>query len=465
MAFQNSDKVETGSLSLFAITWPLFLELAMHSVTLSLNLFLVGQINVDLVAALTVGNQVFTLCMIVFNFTGIGTTVVIARSLGARRFDDIPKVFHMGMAINIIMGLLITTFIFLFNESIMSVMNMPEALLADGHAYFLVISLALLPEAINFVFISILRAYGFTKNAMYVSVAVNMVTFVGNILLLFGFWGIPQYGVAGVAFSTFVGRIFGLICLFLVVKYKTNITVHLKQLFVWYKNLLVKMMGVGLPGAGEHMAWHLQFMLLTSFVALFGKIPLATHGLYFQICLFIMLFAESIAMGTEIIIAHHVGAFKLKSAYQQLMRSLTVGFIITTLVALSNAFIFGKPLLSLFTDSKEVMIMATPLFLLSIIMEPGRIFNIIIINSLRATGDAQFPLIMALVSMWGISVPLAYFLGVYLEMGLIGVWIAMCTDEWVRGISMFIRWRTRIWERKVIQSKKQELSFKFNSVK
>lgn len=49
--------------------------------------------------------------------------------------------------------------------------------------------------------------------------------------------------------------------------------------------------------------------------------------------------------------------------------------------------------------------------------------------------------------MWGLSVPLAYFLGVHLNLGLVGVWCALALDEWIRGIIMLRRWKTRKWEK------------------
>jgi putative MATE family efflux protein len=447
-----------NKISLFSLTWPIFIELAMHCITLSLNLFLVGQVSVNLVAALTVGNQVFELCMILFNFIGIGTTVVISQLLGARNYSQLSTVIHMGLCVNFVIGFIISIIIILFDKSIMHIMNMPIAILNDGHRYLLIITLALIPEALNFVLISILRAFGYTKHAMVVSMIINVITFVGNILLLFGLYGIPKFGVAGVACATVVGRIIGTILLLYIVITKTHIKIYIRNLFSFSYPLLKRMLHIGLPGAGENLSWHMQFMVVTSFIAYFGEIPLATHGLYFQICIFIMLFAQSLAMSTEIIVAHHVGAFKLRYAYSQLLRSLKIGFVITLIIALGNAFVFGKPLLSLFTDSNEVLVMATNLFYLSIIMEPGRIFNIIVINSLRATGDAQFPMWMAIISMWGISIPVGYFLGVYMNYGLIGIWIGMACDEWFRGISMYIRWHTRIWEKKIVQLKKEELT-------
>ncbi len=73
-----------------------------------------------------------------------------------------------------------------------------------------------------------------------------------------------------------------------------------------------------------------------------------------------------------------------------------------------------------------------------------------VINALRATGDARFPLYMALVSMWGIAIPLAWFLGLHLGWGLIGIWLAFAADEWTRGLSMYWRWKSRRWEKKVL---------------
>lgn len=119
--------------------------------------------------------------------------------------------------------------------------------------------------------------------------------------------------------------------------------------------------------------------------------------------------------------------------------------LITACIAVTIPMFSGEMAIKMFTDSKAVLAMATPLFMLSVFMEPGRILNIIIINSLRAVGDTKFPVIMAVISMWCISVPLGCFLALYMDLGLLGVWIGFCTDEWLRGISMFIRWRSKAW--------------------
>ncbi len=66
----------------------------------------------------------------------------------------------------------------------------------------------------------------------------------------------------------------------------------------------------------------------------------------------------------------------------------------------------------------------------------------------RAAGDVTFPVYMGILSMWGVSVTISYFFGIVLGFGLAGIWISFIVDEWLRGLLMLGRWRSRIWEKK-----------------
>jgi Na+-driven multidrug efflux pump len=110
------------------------------------------------------------------------------------------------------------------------------------------------------------------------------------------------------------------------------------------------------------------------------------------------------------------------------------------------AAIFSHQLLSIFTDNKHIIQTGSILLICTILLEPGRAFNLIVISSLRAAGDVRFPVMMGIISMWGISIPIAFVLGIHFHLGLIGVWIGFIADEWLRGLFMLWRWRSRKWE-------------------
>ena len=435
--------------SLFQITWPLFIDLALHFLTAALNTFMVSHVSYQAVAALSVGNQIFDVSITLFNFVGIGSSVVITQYLGAGQRDIARKVVQQAVGFNALIGLVVALGVLFGGMPILQLMNMPAHLQTMGLTYLQIIALCLLPEAIALCMAASLRAYGYTREAMYVTVIVNIVTLVGNALLLYGWFGLPKMSVAGVACSTVIGRLVGVVLLIWLIRQRLGLQLRWRACCQFSSDILSKIMKIGLPAAGENLSWMLQMMVITSFVALLGDKMLATQSYFFQISLFVMLFGIAIGLGTEIMIGHLMGAGELDQAYHRLMRSLKIGLVVTV-ISVAIVVFAGPHLMGVFTSDRVILATAGHLFLLSLILEPGRTFNIIVISSLRATGDARFPFRMALVSMWGIAIPVAYLCGIHWGWGLVGIWCGFVMDEWVRGLTMFWRWRSRRWEKKVL---------------
>ncbi|MCS0542798.1 MATE family efflux transporter, partial [Aeromonas veronii] len=151
--------------------------------------------------------------------------------------------------------------------------------------------------------------------------------------------------------------------------------------------------------------------------------------------------------GTQILVGQMIGARQINDAYQRALKSLKLAILISAAMAIIFS-IFKEPLLSIFTNNQDIIKTGGVLILLTIILEPGRAFNLVLINALRAAGDVKLPVYMGILSMWGICVPIAYVLGVHFDLGLIGIWISFIVDEWLRGIVMLWRWRSRAWEKK-----------------
>ena len=433
--------------SLLSLTWPIFIDLSLHFATLIINTIMVGMVSVKAVAELTIGNQVFDLALILFNFFNIGVCVVCAQALGANNKRLARRLIHVGLGVNLIIGTIVSIAIFMASGFIVDIMQVPEEIKESSHNYLQILSLSFLPLSICLVGSAILRAHNCTRDAMYVSMLVNIITVIGNTLFLFGYLGVPVMGVEGVAISTVLSRTVGCLVFIPLIIARTNTRIIPRFMFVFRRKIISSILSIGLPGAGENLSWHTQYMFMTGVIASMGAMALATQGVYFQIVQVLMLFSISIGMGTELLVAHYTGAMKLDLANKQLIKSVKIGEVVTFLLTFSMPLGTGAFLVSCFTDNAEVLAIASGLFIITVFQEPGRILNIIIINSLRATGDTTFPVIMAVISMWGISVPLGCFLGLYLEWGLVGVWIGFAADEWVRGIAMLLRWKSLAWQK------------------
>jgi Na+-driven multidrug efflux pump len=266
----------------------------------------------------------------------------------------------------------------------------------------------------------------------------------GNCITLFGLFGCPRMGVLGVALSGVFSRCVSTVALLVLLDHHTKLRMRAVSFVEISWKKVRRILHIGLPAAGEQMCYWTAFMLTTTFIARMGSEKLEIQSYTLQIQRFATLFSFSIGMATEILIGHLVGAGLFEDAYKRLLGSVKMALVIVACVMVAVASV-SPFLLGCFTKNAAIVAGGTLLLRMAIILEPGRVFNVVIISSLRATGDVGFPIKMAVLSMWFVWIPLAWILGVKLGFGLVGIWIAMITDEWTRGLLMYWRWKKRRW--------------------
>ena len=158
----------------------------------------------------------------------------------------------------------------------------------------------------------------------------------------------------------------------------------------------------------------------------------------------VILFSLSLGLGTEIVVGRLIGAGDFEGAYRQLLGSLKLCLMLTA-GGMAVIALVAPRLIDLFSHDPEIVAGGALLLRIAFILEIGRVFNIVVINSLRATGDARFPVQIGAVCMWLLWVPNSWLLGLHVGWGLVGIWIAMTCDEWLRGVIMYRRWKNRKW--------------------
>ncbi|TDU16585.1 MATE family efflux transporter [Bacillus sp. BK450] len=430
--------------SLFALTWPIFIEISLYMLMGSADTLMLSQYSDNSVAAVGVSNQLLNLLIVMFSFITTGTTIVIAQLLGADRKQEATQVAYVSLGTNFLISFIISLLMFVLAVPILHMMGLSSELMPDAAVFLQFVGLLSFIQALIMTYSAILKSYGYTRDTMYVTIGMNLLNVAGNYLVIFGPFGFPVLGVMGVAFSTSLARLIGLMAMILIVRRRIGLRFSLKSMFHIQRTHLKKLLKIGIPSAGEQLSYNGSQMIITLFITFMGTQALAAKVYTQNLMMFIMLFGAAISQGTQILIGRHIGAKEFDAAYRRCMKSLywaiAISLLSSTALSLSSTH-----LLTFFTSNHEIIQIAATLLLLTIILEPGRSFNMVIINSLRAAGDAKFPVYMAMISMWGIGLPIAYLLGIQFEMGLIGVWISFIVDEWIRGIFMYRRWRSRVW--------------------
>ncbi|WP_093073761.1 MATE family efflux transporter [Salisediminibacterium halotolerans] len=444
MSSANSTK--TSKMTLFALTWPIFIEIMLHMIMGNADTLMLSQYDDDAVAAVGVSNQIMSVIIVMFGFVATGTTILISQHLGADQRDKAGGFAVVSIAANICSGLMLSLVLFFFGPQILHAMNLPAELMDTALIYLRIVGGFAFVQALIMTLGAIIKSHGFTKDAMYVTLGMNFLNVIGNAVLIFGFFGAPELGATGVAISTAGSRIIGTVILFIVLYRRVQGDLPWSMLIHKFpKEELKDLFRIGIPTAGEHLSYTSSQMVITFFIASMGTVELTARVYVMNITMFAFLFAVAIGQGTQIMVGHLIGENRQREAYRRCLRSLKIGLAVSTSAAVLFA-VFRLEILSIFSENPEIIELGSILLLLTIVLEPGRAFNLIVINSLRAAGDVRFPVYIGILSMWGVAVSVSYTAGIWLGLGLVGVWLAMILDEWLRGLLMLWRWQSKKWE-------------------
>lgn len=436
---------QTKKLTLFALTWPIFIELLLHMLMGNADTFMLSQYSDEAVAAVGVSNQLTTMINIMFNFVAAGTTVVVSRYIGAGKLDQAHRAAGTSIVMNMVIGLTLSVVLVLISEQALRIIGIEESLMGYAKEYLVITGSFMFVQAILLTVSAVLKSHGFTRNTMYITMGMNVVNVFGNYVAIFGPFGLPVLGVTGVAITTVISRLFGLSVMVWLLYRKVRLP-FTREIFRPVKNHAFSLLKIGVPAAGENLSYNLMNITMTTFIAMIGTTALVTRIYSMNLMQFIMLLSIAVSQGTQIMVARMIGAGQIDAAYRRGLNSLYIGMTSSFLMALLFRFFAGEPLLGIFTDDRDVIALGLSLLTISILLEPGRAFNLILIASLRAVGDVRFPVYMAIFSMWGICIPLGYLLGIHFGYGLVGIFIGFLVDEWVRGLCMLWRWRRRKWQ-------------------
>ncbi|WP_027340506.1 MATE family efflux transporter [Halonatronum saccharophilum] len=444
--------------NLYQLAGPIFIEILLFMLLGVADIFMLSQFDDRAAGAVGASNQVIGNFNIVFAIISAGTAVLVAQAVGAQMKKEVEKVSAVSLVMNLIVGIIISIFMVFYGEWILIQMGVTPDLMNYAADYIKIVGGALFFQAILNTLTAIIRSHGYTKETMVITVIMNIVNIIGDAVFIFGLFGAPVLGVRGVAIATTFSRICATIAaaVFLVKKL-VPITMfsHLgKKSFI----ILKKLFKVGFPAAMENMSYNLSQTVLMSIILInLGENAYITRTYVMTIIWFAMLFSIAIGQANQIMIGQLVGANEIDEAHDVGLKNFKIGMVFSIIGGIF-LILFGRVFMNFYTDNPEIIALGVATLMVDAFLEPGRNFNIVIINGLRGAGDVIFPVVMAIFSMWGVGVLGGYFFGVVLGYGLPGIWLGLLLDEWLRGICMYYRWKGRKWTEKSMVGEKNPVS-------
>ncbi|WP_099611267.1 MATE family efflux transporter [Vibrio fujianensis] len=430
-------------MSIVTLAWPILVEILLRTALGTSDVFMLSGYSDKAVSAVGVITQLTFFLIIISTVVSSGTGILIAQYNGAGRDQDSSHVGVASIALSSMIGVILSVLAVLGAMHLLPYYGLEAQVEQYAQEYLLISGALTFNVTIGIVFTTILRSHGYSRSPMTVNLISGVLNVMGNYIALYQPFGLPVYGVQGVAIATVVSQVIGTTILG-VLLWRSAIDLPMRSLAQVPNAVYKRILKIGGMNAGEVLSYNMAQITIVYFVVQMGTSSLAAFTYAQNIARFSFAFALAIGQATQIQTGYYIGKGWVESILKRVQLYFLVGFT-TSVTAASLIYFFRDSILTLFTQNPEVLRLTGALVMGSILLEAGRVFNLIFISALKGAGDIQFPVQMGILSMWGLGVVFSYLLGIHWGYGVFGAWMAIALDEWVRGIIMGIRWRSAVW--------------------
>jgi putative MATE family efflux protein len=428
--------------------YSLFIKIAIPSSigTIFQNLYSIvdsifaGQMISD--SALAAIGQIFPIYFVIIALgvgLSIGTTSLIANSIGENNLENSGKVFSQSFILSIIASIIITIMGIYFSPSIISSINNDQETLELSIKY---INIIFFGSVFIFILMSInssLSAQGDTKSyrnvlifSFFLNILLNPILITGKI---YSFQIISPMGIEGIAYATIISQFVGIFYLFIKLS-KTQIYKYVHVTIIPHFNIIGNILSQGIPASIGMMMIAVGSYILIYFVGIFGVEAIAGYtsaGRYEQL-FFLPLLGLSTA--TVSIVGQNYGAKQYKRVIETYKKGIKIGVMVLSLLGLI-IFLTADIAMNLFTDNANVKQYGSDYLKISALMFPA--FPFFFIGNATFQGLKRAIIVMYMAIMRFVLMPLILVSIILYQIGenYNLIFFSLAAMHWIIGLSYY----------------------------
>lgn len=409
-----------------------------------ITVIMISYAGEEAMSGIALVDMINFLVIFVLSAIATGGAVVVSQYIGNKEKDSSCMAANQLVLVTVIISAIVMVLVMLFNSSLLRLLfGRVEKQVMEAAITFFVIS------GFSYPFLGMYTSTAALFRSMekahittIVAIAMNAISVFSSAIAIY----VLNAGVAGVAVAILLSRIFAAVTMLILALNKNNpVHLNIKDLLNFDWEMIQRILRIAIPNGVENGLFHLGRLLLSSIIALFGTSQIAANGVATSFAIFAISFASAINLAIVTVVGQCVGANDFDQATFYIKKLIKVAYIGT--IPLNILMILVLPwLLGFYTLSYETHNLT---YILIVIHNTMAIFiwpiSFTLPSALRAAGDARFPMMTSILSMLIFRITFGYILGVILGMGVVGVWLAMCIDWFVRSLVFTNRFYSNKW--------------------
>jgi len=431
--------------SLMRMIVPLFFEQLLTMMVGIADTFMISYAGDAAVSGVSLVNMFVTIFIYLFTALAAGGAVVVSQYIGSGNRENADCSAGQLLTSAVIISAVLTGMTLVWDRPLLQFLfHKVEPDVMDACVVYLRITVLSFPAlAVYNAGAALSRSCGRTDLTMKVSIVANIINVAGNAIGIF----LLHAGVAGVAYPTLIARFFSAVVMTVVCFDPAQaVSYQWKNILAWRLAMIRRILKIAVPNGVENGLFQLVKVALSSITALFGTAQIAANGIAQSFWSLAAMIGVTMGPVFITVVGQCMGSGDTEAAeyyFRKLYRTTLIGSIIWNVLifAVTPLVMLAYPLSDEIIHLVIVLVFIHNLFNAAAFPASGALPN-----GLRAAGDVRYTMYVAIVSTIAIRFILSVILGIWMDLGVIGVAIAMCCDWLVRAVLFLRRFRSRKWK-------------------
>ena len=405
---------------LWRFTIPMFISVIFQQLYNIADSVIAGKFaGEDALAAVGASYPITMIFMAIAVGSNVGCAVVISQLFGAKEYGKMKTAVYTTLLSSFVLAVVLTVGGLLGTQSLMRMIRTPDNIFSDGALYLRIYVGGLIFLFLYNVATGIFTALGDSKTPLYFLIGSSL----GNIALDTWFVAGFHWGVAGVAWATFLAQ--GIACILalltLIRRLRQVGTKEAFALFSW--SMLKKISLIAVPSILQQSFVSVGNIFIQSLVNSFGSSVIAGYSAAIKLNTFSVTCFTTLGNGVSSFSAQNLGAGKVDRARKGLQAGVKMG-LLTAVPFFIAFFIFGQNMIQLFmSGDASAVAMNTGISFLKIVAPFYFVISVkLVIDGMLRGAGAMVSFMAATFADLILRVILSNILASYFE--VTGIWMS-----------------------------------------
>ena len=431
--------------ALKAMILPLVIEQVLQMVVGLADTMMVSHAGEAVVAGVGLDTMIYTIFIYLFTAAATGGSVIVAQYIGGRNKTSADQAAAVTFRISAVLSLISMALMLVFGNVVLRLLypKVEPAVMDACRIYLRIVTLSFPANAIYNAGAALYRSMGKTRTTMIVSVLMNLINVIGNAIGVF----VLRAGAAGVAWPTTISWYFAAVVMtWLCFDQKNQVSLHRADLVRSDRQMAGKILHIAVPNAAEQSLFQIAKVVLGALIATFGTAQIAANGIGQTFWSLAACMCTSMSPVFITVTGQCMGARDTEAAEWYLRKLTRLSILLSSAWNLLITFLVPVilPLYAITAETRHyiwVIVIIHNIF--AALVQP---FAMPLSAGLRAAGDIKFTFWSSLLCTVVVRTILSFILGLWMQLGIVGIAWAMVLDWTLKATLDIVRFRSGKWK-------------------